>query len=150
MTATNLRFVTLFAAIGLLSSCGGGGETPNAPCTGPTNSTAAILNGSTLAAAGSSWTAPSCSSTQIELTADGGFKYSLAGGGIQATGQTTWSAFGDDGIEMSCGSVLCLNSVTSITGSKCSQVFTAQVSIVSNGVSNVGKCSFSLVDKPLP
>lgn len=151
MTLKCLVFVALMATIGFFSGCGGGQETINQPCTGPTNDTAAILNGSTLAAAGSSWTAPNCSSAKLELTGDGGLKYSIANGGVLATAQTSWSALGDDGIQVSCGNVLCITSLTNISGSTCSQTFTAHVSIVSNGISdNLGECSFSLANKPLP
>ena len=151
MTLKGPGFVALLATIGLFSGCGGCAEVMNHPCTGPTNSNAAVLNGSTLSGAGSSWTALSCNSAKLELTADGGLKYSLTAGGVQAAAQTTWSAFGDDGIQVSCGStVLCLNSLTNISGSTCTQTFNAQVAIVSNGISDVGKCSFSLVDSPLP
>jgi hypothetical protein len=152
MTPQTLRFVALLATIGLFSGCGNGsGNSSNSSCTGPNTGNAAILNGSTLAGADSSWAAPSCSSAQLELTTDGGFKYSLAAGGVLATAQTTWSPLGDDGLQVSCGNVLCVTSLTNISGSTCSQAFTAQVTIVSNGTSdNLGKCSFSLVSKPLP
>jgi hypothetical protein len=151
MTLRGLLFVALLATIGLLSGCGGGQETINHPCTGPNTGPAAILNGSTLAAADSSWTSPTCSSAKLELTADDGLKYSIAAQGVLATAQTSWSAFGSDGLQVSCGTVLCIDSLSNISGSTCSQAFTAQVTVVSNGTNqSLGKCSFSLVNKPLP
>jgi len=143
------RRAVIVSAIGCLVSCGGGSNADSGNNVGPN----AILNGSTLATATTSWTASNCA-VKVELTGDGGAKFAVSDeSGITSSGTTTWSPLGSDGATIKCGSgiggFLCLGSLAHISGSTASQAFTAAVTAGGSNGSQTLTCSFSLQNATL-
>jgi hypothetical protein len=137
----------------LLSACGGGGSGSTGSIGGPKPQTGpnGILNGASLAAATTHWTATRCG-VQVELTTDHGF-YSIVvdNKGTTSAGTEQW-ALGPDPTSIQAGpgtglaGFFWVSSLGTITGSFASQTFTASVVVKSgSGTSqSLGSCSFTL------
>jgi len=125
----------------LMAGCGGGNSTPR-NSVGPM----AIVTGSSLAAATGYWTAANCR-VEVELTADGGFEYSVTDmSGTTSVGFSTWTASGSSGAVINGGTFFWVSGLANISGSTSSGSFTSSVQVTDEtGTSqSLGPCSFKL------
>ena len=146
-----LHLMLALLIISILSSSCGGGQSSGTNSVGPT----AILNGSTLSGATSSWTAANCG-VSVELTSDSGFKFIVHdSSGATSSASATWSASGTNGATVNfstgLGGFVWVQSLTNISGSTASKNFSAGVKVADTTSSqSLGTCSFSLQSNPLP
>lgn len=132
--------------------CGGGSVTTTMSQNGP----AAIINGTSIATANSSWVASDCN-LSVELTSDSGFAWVVGTiSGSHSTGQATWLPSGTDGAVINfstgLGGFVWPTSLAHIAGSTSSKQFMADVTVndSTNTPQDLGTCSFGLQSGPLP
>lgn len=133
-----LKYLAVLTLVISMIACGGG-NSPNTNTLGPT----AIINGSSLANAGSHWVSTGCA-VKVELTSDGGFISAVTDtSGSTTMTSGTWTAIGSDGAATT-GSSAWVDGLTNISGSTSSLAFSARVGVYDGYQQNLGTCNFGL------
>lgn len=150
-TALHIRRSFCSVTILMLAGCGGGSGSDSTITAGPR----AVLNGSSLSSDKSHWSS-NCG-TQVELAADGGFKWAVTDTtGTTSSGSSNWSASSGNGAVInfggtSLGGFSWVTDLTNISGSAASKHFTSGVDVAdANGSQNLGTCSFDLQAGAIP